>query len=417
MKLHIENFAKIASADIVFDGLTVIAGANNTGKSTIGKVLYSFYRGQSNVDRRIAEERVKTVREAFFNVARVVLSDEECLAVLEGKVEVGSLLREKIRADFLQEGRDADLSRTERAVADMVQNFGRGIQERVDVARSMPANQVAWVILRRVFNCVFHGQYHPLIPSEVNAVVSLRVRNEENRILFRSDFAETSFPTRLFARAYLVNTPDVLGYMNVRDLEHSSHYARLLDKFVYELAVDLVRERKTSVIAEAGLDSKLRPVQERLDAIIGGDFKKDSDGGYVFLERGNATPTKVENLSQGMKALLLLRRMMQKGLLSERDVLVLDEPEVHLHPEWQLVYAHAITVLQRELDLTVLVTTHSPYFLKALQVYSRRERIGDRTRFYLSRANADGGQCAFDECTSDLNLAFKSLYEPFARLM
>ena len=33
MKLHIENFAKISSADIEFDGLTVIAGKNNTGKT------------------------------------------------------------------------------------------------------------------------------------------------------------------------------------------------------------------------------------------------------------------------------------------------------------------------------------------------------------------------------------------------
>ena len=46
MKLHIENFAKIGTADIRLDGLTVIAGQNNTGKSTLGKVLYSFFRGR-----------------------------------------------------------------------------------------------------------------------------------------------------------------------------------------------------------------------------------------------------------------------------------------------------------------------------------------------------------------------------------
>lgn len=40
MRLQIENFAKIAKADINIDGITVIAGENNTGKSTIGKALY-----------------------------------------------------------------------------------------------------------------------------------------------------------------------------------------------------------------------------------------------------------------------------------------------------------------------------------------------------------------------------------------
>lgn len=43
MKLNISNFAKIDNADIIIDGITVIAGENNTGKSTIGKILFSIH--------------------------------------------------------------------------------------------------------------------------------------------------------------------------------------------------------------------------------------------------------------------------------------------------------------------------------------------------------------------------------------
>ena len=43
MKLHIENVAKIKKADIDVEGITVIAGSNNTGKSTIGKILFSIF--------------------------------------------------------------------------------------------------------------------------------------------------------------------------------------------------------------------------------------------------------------------------------------------------------------------------------------------------------------------------------------
>ncbi|MDE6925744.1 MAG: hypothetical protein K2O97_09360 [Acetatifactor sp.] len=42
MKLHIENISKIGMADIDIDGITVIAGSNNTGKSTVGKVLFAL---------------------------------------------------------------------------------------------------------------------------------------------------------------------------------------------------------------------------------------------------------------------------------------------------------------------------------------------------------------------------------------
>ena len=43
MKLKIQNFAKIKEANIVIDGITVIAGENNTGKSTVGKILFSLF--------------------------------------------------------------------------------------------------------------------------------------------------------------------------------------------------------------------------------------------------------------------------------------------------------------------------------------------------------------------------------------
>lgn len=40
MRLEIRNIGKVRHADIAIDGITVIAAANNTGKSTLGKALY-----------------------------------------------------------------------------------------------------------------------------------------------------------------------------------------------------------------------------------------------------------------------------------------------------------------------------------------------------------------------------------------
>lgn len=61
MKLNIKNFAKIKEADIVIDGITVIAGENNTGKSTVGKVLFSVFNALSDIDQKISEERLKEI--------------------------------------------------------------------------------------------------------------------------------------------------------------------------------------------------------------------------------------------------------------------------------------------------------------------------------------------------------------------
>ena len=40
MFLSIKNTGKISSAEIEISGITVMAGINNTGKSTVGKVLF-----------------------------------------------------------------------------------------------------------------------------------------------------------------------------------------------------------------------------------------------------------------------------------------------------------------------------------------------------------------------------------------
>ncbi len=40
MRLTIKNIGKIDEADIELNGITVIAGENNTGKSTVGKTLF-----------------------------------------------------------------------------------------------------------------------------------------------------------------------------------------------------------------------------------------------------------------------------------------------------------------------------------------------------------------------------------------
>ena len=44
MNLKIENILSIKKADIAIDGLTVIAGVNDSGKSTIGKALFCLVK-------------------------------------------------------------------------------------------------------------------------------------------------------------------------------------------------------------------------------------------------------------------------------------------------------------------------------------------------------------------------------------
>ena len=70
MRLKISNFAKIEKADIKIDGITVICGDNDTGKSTIGKILFSIFSSNYNSAKRIRGEKGLSV---INNIAKLQL--------------------------------------------------------------------------------------------------------------------------------------------------------------------------------------------------------------------------------------------------------------------------------------------------------------------------------------------------------
>ena len=61
MKLHLENIGLIQDATIEMQGITVIAGENGTGKSTVGKALYSIFNSFYEVQEQIRKERFQSV--------------------------------------------------------------------------------------------------------------------------------------------------------------------------------------------------------------------------------------------------------------------------------------------------------------------------------------------------------------------
>lgn len=85
-------------------------------------------------------------------------------------------------------------------------------------------------------------------------------------------------------------------------------------------------------------------------------------GNYAYRAEGLQGNLKMINLSTGMKNFVILKQLLQNGSIDENGIVILDEPEIHLHPEWQLKFAEIIVLLQIEFGVHVLLNTHSPYF-------------------------------------------------------
>ena len=109
-----------------------------------------------------------------------------------------------------------------------------------------------------------------------------------------------------------------------------------------------------------------------------------------------------------------MKRLLENGTLHEKGVLILDEPEIHLHPEWQLRYAEILVLLQKKFDLTVLLTTHSPFFLDAIELYACKHGIGDKVHYYLSEVV--GNQVLFHNVSNEIDKIYEKMSNPVQTL-
>ena len=86
MRLNLENIGKIKEATIDMQGITVIAGENNTGKSTVGKALFAIFNSFYEIQNQIYKERLQSIenvmqliyRNLFFIDGEKMRSIDEC---------------------------------------------------------------------------------------------------------------------------------------------------------------------------------------------------------------------------------------------------------------------------------------------------------------------------------------------------
>jgi len=140
------------------------------------------------------------------------------------------------------------------------------------------------------------------------------------------------------------------------------------------------------------------------------NFKiKIEDGEIVAYKKNDQVPIKLENLATGIKSFVLLLLLIEKGYIAKNTLLILDEPEVHLHPKWQLEYARVIVELIKN-GIKVLVATHSPYMVEMLEILSVKHKIN--ANFYTPE-KLDNGVIFKELKVGNLQPIYKLLSDPY----
>lgn len=389
IRFQISHFAKIASADIELPGITVVVGENNSGKSTVGKALYALCSVFRNLDARVRESNMTSLDEAFEHAGLYYpyrRMDGLRERLLDGSIEMDELKKRLER--FFRHRFENSSSRVEyeRYFVSQV----RMLLSEVKKIRKITLSQFREAVVWDYFDKVFHSQVIPLFRNHGKTTLNLS-NGEEVNVSFDSAVGTIHKVGKPDFKACYLNGPFVANLLNSNcSLEALEIYDRELTEELREL--QSVSSDSAGVVGARKVSNriKLKKLRKIFDEVIPGTIGKKGKGKLAVTMPGCGEPITFENLSSGLKSFVLLWHILDQGLISDGDVLILDEPEVHLHPEWQIVYAHLIVLLCKTFDLHILLTSHSVDFIHALSLYVRKYKSDARLRLYKSQPNANG---------------------------
>ena len=384
MRLKIDNFAKIKHVEITIDGITVIAGENNTGKSTIGKVLYSafnaFYDMDLKIENRRQEEILEITRRGVRNAlmhsmpgtrnsSYLRITSDKIGRTISSKLMEAESMDEVLFRDYLEQAcAQYNVRLTEESVSELLEDS----YEKIVARKRNDDYKVALELIERFFNQVFDEQIKCLQSSGKDTKVSLDIKGKELDVVFRGNqCVQWQADYNILHEAFFIDDPFVLDQVS----DHlwfsiGNRYRKELLNHLNETDDDIM----DGIFEAVSAKENLKEIYDILKRVADGQILVQNGQWSLHSEKFEE-PIHFENLSAGLKSFVLLKLLLEKGILKEKDVLILDEPEIHLHPEWQLVYAEMIVLLQKKFDLSIVVTTHSRDFLEAIELYAKKYEL------------------------------------------
>lgn len=299
LRLSIENVGAINEADINLSGLCVIAGKNDTGKSTVGKLIMAIIKAQGMSSKKSKNEI------QYFNRMLDLLFNNQI-------------------------------------------SFSRGSSSKIELKK------------------------------DDNTLCSVTIQDNNC-----SKFNNNEQITRTFLDCTLLQTPFV---WDLYDFFHSIGALDIERKFYGEINISypyiLWDVYKKLVVARQHSNTTSQ-ISNDIKNIINGEFIKEENKEFAFHRAVNSQILKIslENVAVGIKQLGILQILLKNNYITKKGFFIFDEPENHLHPDWQIKFAKIMISLSKK-NIPILITTHSPYMLEALHKYGKQEKVA--VNFHLA---------------------------------
>lgn len=446
MKLRLSNIGIVNQADVELNSITVITGENNSGKSTIGKVLYSIATVQNMIsDDSILINKYQSILNELSGISRWIRSEEYEKLFDEADYLFNSIMRifrsnkvvrprwwgykeeyshlEDLSLEEKFDILDEKIVELNRYVNEFEDESGenenlkisiKNLKERVSRSQDDKATKI--LTLDDMLSNEFSGRYTSVnVNSSLSSIELLEDNGDEVFLHIQNktiDFEKSKFEvSRNYSEIIYFDDPFLLDepfarYMNPHRQEHGHLGAYKHRRNI--LAQINKASRQRNFFEESIQDENIRKIFSK---VLEGEIRR-VNGGYIYDNPSFSSEISFDSLSAGMKSFSTIQMLMEYGLLNNAEYLVLDEPETHLHPEWQGRFAELIVWISVHYPIRILVTSHSPYFIEAIDIFYKKYKKDKNIKFYHSVSETNLGASNIVEVTDNLEVIFKDMYRP-----
>lgn len=411
-----EKFRAINKADIWLDGITVVSGINGCGKSTISKLLYQTYKYSIQYNRLLTNdvnEKLKPYYDVLNQLYTLISINRRQGPILgtrrwrylknldksndyleEVKELCESFLEEEKRVN---EGNDTLMTdRTWRIMWASLENEGdKDLASNLERLQSQMSS-----IIKESINL---SQERPC--DILRNKISVFLRNELPASIDISEYGDSFIGLNAKAvalphyikRVIYIDTPMMFGI----DAYNAPENWDELNSYLTEPLLG----NYSGIIKDTIQNEILHGEAVYDDESINDDITFRREDGEVFSLFDCAT---------GVKSFSILQLLYKNGYLKNDTLLIVDEPEAHLHPQWIVEYARLILLLHKEMGVKFFIASHSTDMVGALKEISSVYGAADLI-FYVAE-EADNLCYNYRYLADDVEPIFASFNKSYEKL-
>lgn len=412
MRLILNNICSIKKAELDFNGITVLAGENNSGKSTISRALYSMFFGLYQINDKIIDKIISILENKFKTFGFRSLKLELQRDLLQQLIDVRNqmLYYRHSKERFIT---DVDSLIRKYIIVDADKSYYNDYQNMISfITNKLAENDLYYKkeILDECINNEFNGKISSVFSTDKISDISLLFNDnkEINQVILKDNkVVELKDSTNIVHNILYLDGQDVDYYLQLRyddkDFSFILNHRDVMDNLLEFYHED------NQVYGNKNMNN----------------YFEDFNGiGKVYIEKDKTLykneyynePINPIQISQGLKSILILRQLFYNNQIKDKTFIILDEPEINLHPKWQLYLAKLLCNMNKNMDIHMLLCSHSPYFITAIGEYSRQLDIDDKCTYYLTKNDPDLHINNVINLTNNPKEIFTTLYEPIITL-